>query len=75
MTIHSMQSISDSGDSMDLYRVLSPAGLRRNSMSGGICLRSFEVISLQSFCKELDLGMRSDRLSANLSAMESKSLI
>lgn len=76
--IHRTQSISDSGVNMALYRPLSPVGLRRNSISEGRFLRQvrrFVASCLQSRCRELDLGMRSDRLSAKWTVMESSSLI
>ncbi len=62
-----MQSISESGDNMDLYRPLSPVGLLRNSMSDGRLLRQVRrsvAVCWQLRCRDPDLGMRSDRLSA-----------
>lgn len=76
--LHRTQSISDSGDNMALYRPLSPVGLRRNSISEGKFLRQvrrFVASCLQSRWRELDLGMRSHRLSAKWTLMESNSLI
>lgn len=76
--IQRMQSSSARGHNMALYRLLSPVGLRRNSMSAGRFLRQarrFVAVCLQLYCREADLGMRSDRLSASWTAMERSSFI
>lgn len=63
-----MQSRSDTGDSMAIYKDLSPVGLRRNSISEGSFprqVRRFAAVCLQLRCRDSDFGIRSDILSAS----------